>query len=235
MNRHHPDSAATRAEIMREVGDHVVLAFSAGKDSIAAWLALRADGFRVTPVYKYLVPGLSFVERSLTYYEERFGVPIQRVAHPTLYRWLKNSTFMPPERVSWVDALELRVPSHEETCALGAARAGEDPDSWIATGVRAADSPMRRVAVSKYGSITPKIRSFWPVWDWNKVRVMDSIRGARLKLPIDYAIWGRSFDGIDARFLVPLKKHFPDDYKRVLEWFPLAELEVKRHEFAAAR
>jgi hypothetical protein len=29
---------------------------------------------------------------------------------------------------------------------------------------------------------------------------------------------------------VPLKKHFPRDYQRVLEWFPLAEAEVMRFE-----
>jgi hypothetical protein len=36
-----------------------------------------------------------------------------------------------------------------------------------------------------------------------------------LHLPIDYRIFGRSFDGLDLRFLLPLKKHLPRDYKRV--------------------
>jgi hypothetical protein len=43
-------------------------------------------------------------------------------------------------------------------------------------------------------------------------------------------MFGRSFDGLDLRFLVPLKKHRPKDYAKVLEWFPLADLEVFRWE-----
>jgi len=43
------------------------------------------------------------------------------------------------------------------------------------------------------------------------------------------------FDGIDYRFMKPIKDHFPRDYQRIIEWFPLAELEIKRREFAARR
>ena len=60
-------------------------------------------------------------------------------------------------------------------------------------------------------------------------KVADVIKRAGVELPVDYAWFGRSFDGIDARFLVPLKQHAPRDYQRVLEVFPLAELEVFRH------
>lgn len=235
IHRHHPDSASTRAEILRVGGRRVLLAFSGGKDSIAAWLALRADGFEVVPVYKFLLPGLAFVERSLAYYERWFGAKIHRVAHASLYRWLVQSSFQAPERVRWIDDLVTREPSYEDGMDLAAHRAGEPPGLWIATGVRACDSPLRRVAVSKHGSISPKTRNFFAIWDWSKAQVMDAIRREGVKLPVDYLMWGRSFDGLDARFLVPLAKHYPEDYRRVLEWFPLAELEVKRHEWRQAR
>jgi hypothetical protein len=42
----------------------------------------------------------------------------------------------------------------------------------------------------------------------------------------EYEWFGRSFDGIDWRFLAPIKQHAPDDYARILDWFPLADLEV---------
>ena len=53
-------------------------------------------------------------------------------------------------------------------------------------------------------------------------------------LPVDYHMFGRTFDGIDYRFLAPLKKNRPADYQKVLDWFPLAEMEVWRYERAQA-
>ena len=55
-----------------------------------------------------------------------------------------------------------------------------------------------------------------------------SLRPRGLKLPIDYKWFGRSFDGIDYRFISKLRLHSPEDYERILEWFPLADLDIFR-------
>lgn len=47
-------------------------------------------------------------------------------------------------------------------------------------------------------------------------------------VPPDYQWFQRSFDGLDVRFLAKIRKHAPGDYARILEWFPLAELELHR-------
>jgi hypothetical protein len=52
----------------------------------------------------------------------------------------------------------------------------------------------------------------------------------KCKLPIDYHLFGRSFDGMDYRFLKPIKDNFPKDFEKILEWFPLADLEIFRAE-----
>lgn len=57
------------AQVRRETGGKTILAFSTGKDSIAAMQAIRDAFDEVIPVYMYLVPGLEFVEESLAYYE----------------------------------------------------------------------------------------------------------------------------------------------------------------------
>jgi hypothetical protein len=66
------------------------------------------------------------------------------------------------------------------------------------------------------------------VWDWRKQHVMDAIYAARIRLPPDYEWFNRSFDGLDRRFLGPIKAYAPDDYARILQWFPLADLELRR-------
>lgn len=48
------------------------------------------------------------------------------------------------------------------------------------------------------------------------------------QLPVDYKLFGRTFDGIDYRFLKPIKENFPRDYEKIITWFPLAELELFR-------
>ena len=42
----------------------------------------------------------------------------------------------------------------------------------------------------------------------------------------------RSFDGIHVGYLAPIKKNAPEDYGRILAWFPLVEVEGRRHERA---
>ena len=109
---------------------------------------------------------------------------------------------------------------------------GVDKNTFVADGVRAADSPMRRIAISTHGTISHTQKKYHPVWDIKKQEIVDLFKKHSVKLPIDYELFGRSFDGIDLRFLLPLKKYLPHDYSRVLEFFPFADLEIYRWEAA---
>lgn len=207
-----------------------LLAFSTGKDAIASWLAIWDHFDEVVPYYLYLVPDLEFVEESLSYYERFFGVKITRLPHPSLHRWLNNFVFQTPENCLCIE--QARLPDFDYIHVQQAmTKIHKLPsDTLVADGVRAADSPMRRVAISTHGSISYNQLKYHPIWDWRKKDLIDCFNKHKVKLPIDYKIFGRSFDGLDLRFLMPLKKHLPNDYKKILDWFPLAELEIFRYE-----
>ncbi|MES1977295.1 MAG: phosphoadenosine phosphosulfate reductase [Pseudomonadota bacterium] len=219
-------------ELVKEACGHdkALLSFSCGKDSWAAWLSAR-DHFDFTPYYLYLVPGLEFVEDYLVYAEKVLGKRIVRLPHPSFYRLLNNAIFQAPERLRTIYAADLGNPDYDdlreaviEDCQL--------PDNtWVADGVRAADSPMRRASLMKSRGVSPGKRYFHPCWDWNKATLIEQLQHANIKLPVDYTIFGRSFDGIDLRFLIKLREHFPRDYATVLEWFPLADMEIARYDF----
>jgi hypothetical protein len=216
--------------VRKEYDGRTLISFSTGKDALAAYIAIR-DHFDVVPFYLYLVPDLEFVEDSLSYYEKVMGRRIIRLPHPSLYRWLNNYLFQPPGRHKVIEAAQLPnfdyVFQQERVCEIE----GLDPEKVLsATGVRAADSPHRRMALEKYGAINRKGRVWYPVWDWNKERLLAAIDKSGIKLPIDYEVFGRTFDGLDLRFLYPMKRYLPRDYKRVLEWFPLADMEIYRYE-----
>lgn len=87
------------AEIRRRT-DTITLAFSCGKDSIGAWLALLPHFTRIVPVYMYTVPDLDFVNKSIRYYEDFFQTKILQVPHPALIRFLRFFIFQAPQNLS---------------------------------------------------------------------------------------------------------------------------------------
>lgn len=226
----------TGAEVIARIHkqtDTILLAFSCGKDSIAAWLECRKYFPHIVPYYMYLVPGLEFVQQSIRYYEEWFGSRIICVPHPSLYRMLNNLVFTPPERCAIIERFGLETFDYLDMQDAIREHLALRPECFTASGVRAVDSPQRMLALRKYGAISERKRQFFPVWDWRKARLVEELRSAAIKLPVDYRLFGRSFDGIDFRFLAPIKEYFPRDYGRILEWFPLAEVEIYRRTYYA--
>ncbi len=210
-----------------------LLAFSAGKDSIAAWLVIREHFEEIVPVYRYVVPDLEFVEESLQYYERFFGVRIRRFPHPSMFRFLQNLVCQAPEnclaieaRAKWLNTTYDYARSNIELCR----DAGLPEDTYCASGVRAADSPHRRLNFQKHGPISDRQRAYYPVWDWTKAALVEALQKSSVKMAVDYTLFGRTFDGLDYRFLAPIKKHFPRDFERILQWFPLADAELFRFE-----
>jgi hypothetical protein len=220
-------SSQLRGQLANE-GRPVLLAFSRGKDCLAAAIALRDAGVEVIPYHLYLIPDLEFVAESLAYFEGWFGRPIINLPHPSLYRWLTHAMFQPPERIQVLNAAAITVPGYADVNLLIKEEQGLPADTWTCDGVRAADSPNRRTSIVTHGPVNQATRTQKVVWDWRKAHVMDAIAKAGVKLPVDYEWFGRSFDGLDRRFLEKIARHAPRDYARILEWFPLADLELRR-------
>lgn len=229
-----PSSADIRNRLAAE-NKPVCVAFSGGKDCIAAELALQEAGVETVLAHLYLIPGkkpgttLDFVEDGLKRLEDQWQKPIHRYPHPSFYRWLNNLVFQAPENCAIIEAAMLPTPTYEQMWELIREDLGLSADTWVADGVRAADSLPRRASIKKHGAMKPKNHKVSPVWDWLNRSVYDYIEHKGVKLPIDYQWFDRSFDGIDYRFLKPVHDNAPEDYKQILKWFPLAEMELIRH------
>lgn len=220
-------------EVVREACGHgqALLAFSCGKDGWATWLSAR-DDFDLQPYYLYTVPGLEFVDDYLDYAERVLGRHIVRLPHPSFFRLINHAVFQPPERLRTIVELDLVAWTYQDMQAAVVEDCALPENSWAAVGIRAADSPLRRRALMKNQGINAKIKQFYPCWDWNKERLIGELKRANIRLPIDYTLFGRSFDGLDLRFLIKIKAAFPRDFARILEWYPLADMEVARYEFS---
>lgn len=227
------ENSAELCERMAAECDTAIIAFSTGKDSIAAWLQMRKYFKHIVPYYCYSVPHLGFVEDSLKYYEDFFGCHIYRLPHPTFLTWLNVFHCQTPDRVTII----MNNPMLAEMCwderALGdAVRAfGRLPEgAFVGSGVRMADSPTRRIGIKTHGAINRNAKKFFPVYDWRKEDMIRAFDESGVKLPVDYKLFGRSFDGLDYRFIKPIKDTYPEDYARILEWYPQIEVEIARRD-----
>lgn len=207
----------------------VFLSFSRGKDSIAAWLKMRGQFQEIVPVFMYLVPDLEFEEESLAYYEKFFDTKIIRVPNPNLHRMLRELVFQPPERCEIIE--KANFPKYDRDDLFGwIADDLNMQGAFNAVGLRLTDNLARRAALTRYGPVNEKRKTFSPVWDMNKAELVELIRVSGCKLPADYKVMQSSFDGLSYRFLKPIKENFPRDWQKILDWFPLAEAMIFRHE-----
>jgi len=222
------DSEQLCSYMADKTGGTVLLSFSMGKDSIGAWIQLRRHFDRVVPFYYYLVPGLSFVEKSIRYYEDFFGCHIYRLPNPQLYRMINNLVFQAPENCRVVEEAGLAEFDLDTLADILRMELGLEEGCYVATGVRAVDSPNRWASIKKYGPVNEGRRAFYPIYDWRKARLVEELRAAQVRLPVDYRLFGRTFDGLDYRFLKPIYDHYPEDWQKIVALFPLAELELRR-------
>jgi len=221
---------ALRKWLLARAGPRILLAFSRGKDALAAWVALLEDGFEVFPYHLDLVPGLKFVDESLDYFERKFKPKIHRFPHPQFVRMLDNTVLQAPHDWHILNQHHHTIWKFPDLEAYMREVSGGNP--YLAIGVRAADNPLRRLVINKHGPVNERKRTVYPVFDWKIIDVRSAMARHGIELPVDYELWNRSFDGINLRYLGPLKERFPEDYQRMLLWFPLLEAEFRQKEYA---
>lgn len=240
----------TSEQIRRDLAEQEVplmLSFSRGKDALAAWLAMLDSGIKpqnIHPIYYELVPGLKFTTESVAYYEDIFKTKVTTYPHPAMYRMWNAGVYQPIDRTWIIEASKMPEPSFEDMQQMYRYDHKLPDDTLICTGVRAADSIARRTFIKKTGPLTTAKKRLAIIWDWTRGECYDRIAAEGIDLPPDYEWFlrpsprtgklvknsGRTFDGLAAQFLVPLREHAPKDFATILEWFPLVELDLIRNE-----
>lgn len=219
-----PLSALLRLQAVARTAPGVIVMFSGGRDSLAT-LDLCARAFdRVVCAYLWVVPGLRCVEGPLERACENAGAELVRLPHWTLIRYMQAGTYNVRTRghhlkqLRWVDMEEhLR----EVTGLL-----------WVASGSRADDSWVRRLQSRRFGTVNHRSHRLTPLHDWRAREVSDYLRARSIPAPPP-DMWGQKgarsqgFE-LTRTCLGWLRAKYPQDYQRVLEWFPLAE--VMEHE-----
>lgn len=226
----HPRGPAWWRELADAQGsDAFVIAFSGGKDSVACALALRDAGYDLHPVAYTEIPGMSFVDETLDTYERTLfgGRHIVRVMHPSFCKSILLGHYQPPHRLPLTEAMGFDY-ADVDVQAMLIGEQGLPEGTMTAIGVRAADNILRRKIIAVNGPVAARKGQFYAIWDWTIDRTATTISRSGVKLPPDYRLWPHSF-AFGSDFFLGVRQHFPGDWARLLEWFPLAEAEVFRH------
>lgn len=225
-------SAEAMPLIAKATGGRVICEFSGGKDSVGLYLAMREHFPEIAIVFFYIFPGLRVQEEALDYYERKWGQRIIRVPHPLFFDYLRRAAWMP-----WHQRIAVARwdnPDYEFNDILREVKVdlGWAPDVPAAIGVRAVDSVFRRWTVGKFGAYNPNHNIIYGIYDWTQPQLIEKLIQTQTALAADYRMMGRSFDGLDFRFLAPLKQYYPDDYERVRAFFPHIDSELIRYQIA---
>lgn len=206
----------------------VIVGFSGGKDSWAV-LDLCVRVFpRVEPYFWYLVPGLECEERELRRAERRYGLTVRRLLHPYVPGYFQSALFMPDlggrER--------LRLCDQADSEAVLRRRTGLD---LVALGWRKCDSIERAIVLNQTGPHDAKARRCFPIASWTERDVYAYLRAAGIPAPYQFGERRNTGVALKPRPLAALKKHYPDDYAKILRVFPHAGVLVHRAEFRHER
>ena len=199
---------------MAAVTDTVAIAYSGGKDS-AVTLDICARHFKnISVFFMYQVPGLSFQESTLKWAENKYGIEIMRIPHFEISDFIRGGVFR-----SHQDAEMPKVKINDVYSYVRQTTGAW----WIAAGERINDSLVRRAMIKKSGTIDQKRGRFYPIAEFSKDDVQRYIVHHQIKISPESAVLGHSFRSLVPNDMLAIKKHYPDDFRKVCSFFPFAE------------
>lgn len=236
-NIHSMPSKEALPIVARECGGRALVSFSGGKDSVGCVLALREHFDKLHLFHMYTVPGLRIVEETLTYYERLWGLRITRVPHFIFHKHLKEGVFQAWHRLPIIDWWDPQDFTYDEMCEWIMADLGWPAEAPMAVGIRYDDSIFRQASLRKTGCYNANRNTLYPIFDWSRADLRAKLIETQTRLGPEYRFCGRSFsgNGLDYRYIAPLKQHYPDDYERLRYWYPMLDAELMRYEFSRLR
>ena len=221
-----PDPFEVITRFLREYGKQKIVVWSScGKDSIANLdLCVRHFGAEnVQPIFMYFVKGLSFQETYLQYIENKYNVEFARFPHWMLAGMFRTASFRHGTEKS-VNTPQINMKKMDDAARK---RFGVE---WIASGETECESIQRVAMIRECNAINDTRRRFWPIAKWGPTDVMSWLKAQGTLLAPDYKFLGRSFGSIRWKEVEPIREHYPDDYEKICDVFPMLRAQAVRHD-----
>lgn len=209
----------------------VVLHFSCGKDSLAAWITLKQNGYEVIPVYKEAIPGMAFIHETIAAYEKFFDTEVKIISNREQFYDLHN----------WYGATKTLscIDTKVELAAKGKIKSKIDDQILAITGcnlaiigTKASDSLNRRTNFIMSGPYSAQKRTFALTWRLAKNAPLDIMIANNCPIPKFYLWLNRSPEFMFSSEYFFIKKYYPDDYDRIKKLLPEIDVRVKDFEMS---
>lgn len=196
-----------------------------GKDSIALLDLMRPHFDNILCVYMYIVPELEHINKYIHYAEKKYNVYFIQIPHFVLHSYIKNG-YMGIKKNEKIGLPNLSTITDKIRIKYG--------KDWAFFGFKQSDSLNRRLMLRTYenNAINHKNKKCYPLSEWKNKDVLKYIETKQLINPIHYGGVSQSSGTSinDINFLLYCKKYYPNDYKQILSYFPLAEIKVYKYE-----
>lgn len=213
-------------ESLKKIATHkdaALVAFSGGKDSLVC-LDLCVRAFKkVIPFFMYFVPGLECCETMIRWAERRYGVEVLRYPHWLISRAIRRGIYCLPTKRDVQGLPELTT---HDIYRLVMRDTGI---RVLITGAKDSDSMWRR----RYFTITKMSELVFPIRKWNKFDVIAYLKRNDIPIPVSLGTSSGVASGVDlsTKSLLFLHENFPEDFKKIREYFPLVDAVIKREQW----
>ena len=206
-------------EYIKQETDSVILFYSGGKDSIVL-LDILTKHFKVNLVFMYFVPELEHIEKYVTWAEKKYNVKVKKYPHWMLSQYFNDNYFT------------FHYNNEVPNIKLGDIENKAKIDfncEWIINGAKKSDSLNRRLMLKTYfmQSINLSSKKAFPLSDWKKGDCLSYIKQKKLPMPISYGTGKSNGADLNLEFLTFCKEKYPNDYRKIINQFPLAETILK--------
>jgi len=208
-----------------------ILHFSCGADAVASYLRLKEFAIKPILVYHYFLKDLPMVKNYINWFEKKFNERIfqfpSTLFSEMIYKGLYQYPVKAREKFYNRIGYELQGHSKEKFDKFLADSIGGDVVFHL--GLKYTDGLRRYQHLIKNGCYHGN--KFYPIASFQVKDIQDILEKYDCLLPIEYRLWGLSFESPRAWNIPLIKKNCPETYKMILDWFPLIGAEGLRDRF----
>lgn len=204
----------------------IAVSYSGGKDSLAVMDLCVKSFAQVTAFFWYAVPDLEVCNAQIRFARARWGIEVIQIPHWDMMMAMRDGV--------WCDTTGVMDKIPDMGLKHGYAHSLNIIDTELcATGMKESDGLPRR---QFFANIRDSKDAFWrrlvfPIREWSKNDVLDYLRAN--DIPIHESEPGAVTTGVGLNHdsLCWLHDRHPEDFKKLLRWFPYAEAVIKRREW----
>jgi len=205
-----------------------ILYFSCGADSVACYLRLKEFGIKPILIYHYFLKDLPMVKNYLDWFQAKFNERVYQFPSVLFIDIFDRMLFQYPVKAR--ERARNRIGHNMEGFTK------EKFDKIIADtlggnvifhlGLKYSDGLRRYTHLQKNGCSFEN--KFYPCASFKVSDVQDILRRHNCLLPVEYGLWGTSFESPRAWNINLIKEHCSETYRQITEVFPLIGAEGLR-------